>query len=60
MYFQLGQLAAMCLVQGGGGFHLLCRSVFCYFSGVWVSDIIADVSEVPRCDVRELLEKVGL
>ena len=33
VYYKLGQLASMCLVQGGAGFNILSLAVFDYICG---------------------------
>ena len=48
----------MCLVHGGGGFHVLSQSVFEYISGRDVADIIALPEEVSDLEARSIIDKV--
>ena len=54
-FYRLGQLASMCLVCGGGGFHVL---VFEYINGRDVADIIALPEEVSDLEARSIIDKV--
>ena len=59
IFFQLGQLVAMVVVQGGSGLHIFSPSVYICMSGTCaMADIIVDNEEVPEQDVRELITKV--
>ncbi len=48
----------MCLVQGGGGFHVLSNSVYEYIAGRDVADIIADSEEVSDVDAKDMIDEV--
>ena len=49
----------MSVVQGGSGLLVLNSSVYGYLSGMELSNIIAQVSDIPDTEVREVLpEKV--
>ena len=50
----------MCLVHGGGGFHVLSQSVFNYFCGRELEDIIASSDEVDDFEVRSIINEVIL
>jgi len=54
---KLGQLVAMSVVQGGSGLHVLNFSVYDYLFGMELPNIIAQVSDIPDPDVREVLKK---
>ncbi len=58
MFYRLGQVASMCLVQGGGGFHVLSNSVYEYISGRNVADIIADSEEVSDLEAKQIIDQV--
>ncbi len=58
MFFRLGQLASMCLVQGGGGFHVLSETVYEYISGRDIADVIAHADEISDSEVRAMVDKV--
>lgn len=58
MYFRLGQLMAMALLQGGASIRILSPGVFNYLSGMKPGDIIVGISECPDAAVRDLLRKV--
>ena len=58
MYFRLGQLIGMALINGGAAMPIFCPSVFKYFIGMKPCDIIVDINEVPDASVREKLLKV--
>ena len=51
-------IASMCLVRGGGGFHVLSQSVFEYISGRDVADSIALPEEVSDLEARSIIDKV--
>ena len=57
-FYRLGQLASMCLVHGGGGFHVLSQSVFEYISGMEIVDIITLPEEVSDLEARSIIDKV--
>ncbi len=59
-YYQIGQLMAMAVVQGGSGFQFLAPCIFQYFCGVEVSAILVDPQDVADSNVRTLLEKVRM
>ena len=46
VYYKLGQLASMCLVQGGAGFNILFLAVFDYICGKDISNIIIPFEDV--------------
>lgn len=54
----LGQIASMCLVQGGASFRVLSRPVFDYICGKELGDIIVPVNELDNVQVRDLIHKV--
>ena len=58
MYFKLGQLMAMALLQGGASIRILSPSVFYYLSGMKPGDIIVGIDECPDPSIRDLLRKV--
>ena len=60
MFYRLGQLASMCLVHGGGGFHVLSSSVYEYISGKKVADLSVCEEEVSDFDIKSLIDKVIL
>ena len=47
----------MSVVQGGSGLLVLNSSVYGYLSGMELSNIIAQVSDIPDTEVREVLKK---
>ena len=58
MYFRLGQLVSMALIQGGAEFHVFSSSVFNYLSGMKVNDIIVGENEVADSDIRAVISQV--
>ena len=58
MYFRLGQLMAMALLQGGASLRILSPSVFNYLSEMKPGDIIVGIGECPDAALRDLLYKV--
>ncbi len=48
----------MCLVQGGGGFHVLSETVYEYISGRDIADVIAHADEISDSEVRAMVDKV--
>ena len=60
MYYRLGQLAAMGLVQGGAAIRALLPSVYSFMCGKHPCDIIVAVDEVSDESVRGILTKVSL
>ena len=60
MYYRLGQLAAMCLVQGGAAIRVLAPSVYSFLCGKKPCDIIVPVDEVSDEGVRGILNKVSI
>ena len=58
MYFKLGQLAAMSLLQGGAALRLLSPSVYNYLCGIQPNEIIVEIDEVAEEGIRNLLHKV--
>ena len=59
MYFRLGQIVSMAVLQGGVGFHIFSTSVYNYISGMKISDIVVDIKEVPDNEVQEKLQQVA-
>ncbi len=57
MYYQLGVLAAMSLVHGGGSFAILSSTVYNYICGMNPSDLIPNIDEVPD-ETRGILKQV--
>lgn len=49
----------MCLVQGGGGFHVLSNSVYEYITGRDVADIIVDPEEVSDVEAKHMIDEVA-
>lgn len=60
MFYRLGQLASMCLVHGGGGFHVLSSSVYEYISGKQLADLSLSIEKVGDFDVKSLIDKVSV
>ena len=49
---------ALCLMQGGGGFPFLSKSIYDYSCGIPLSSIKVLTTEVPNYEVKVLLDKV--
>ncbi len=49
---------ALCLIQGGGGFPFLSKSIYDYLCGIPLSSIQVLTTEVPNYEARLLLDKV--
>lgn len=58
VFYRLGQLASMCLVHGGGGFHVLSQAVFKYISGVDSGVIIAPPDDVGDSIAKSIIDEV--
>lgn len=58
MYYYLGQLSAMALVQGGSAIRLFSPSVYSFLCGTKPSDIIAQPDEVSDTSVKNLMQEV--
>ena len=59
VYYKLGQLASMCLVQGGAGFNILSLGVFDYIRGKDISNIIIPFEDVMHLQAKELINEVS-
>ena len=59
IFNKLGQLAAMALLHGGAGFHILSQSLYNYVSGMSMSDIIISSDEVPNPVAKEAIQEVS-
>ena len=59
LFFIIGQLASMSLVQGGSGFNVLSPSVFKYLCGVNLRSIDVQPEEVPDPNICAIIEEVG-
>ena len=59
VYYKFGQLASMCLVQGGAGFNILSLSVFDYVCGKDISNIIIPFEDVMHLQAKELTNEVS-
>ena len=55
MYYRIGQLASMCLVHGGAGFHLLADPVIKYISGIDIEEIDVPVEDIKDADRKCLM-----
>lgn len=60
VYWQVGELVAISVVQGGSGFHVFNSSVYQYLCRADVTPIIIipPICQVPEVEVREVLEQV--
>ena len=58
MYYRIGQLASMCLVHGGAGFHLLADPVIKYISGIDIEEIDVPVEDIEDADRKCLIDQV--
>ena len=59
VYYKLGQLASMCLVQGGARFNILSLAVFDYICGKDISNIIIPFEDVMHLQAKELINEVS-
>lgn len=59
IYFRLGQLASMALLQGGAGFHIFASSVWNYLAGMKVGDIVIAENEVADGQIKIISSQVS-
>ena len=58
VYYRLGQLMAMALLQGGSSLNILTQSVINYLCGMKPQDIVVGVNEIADVNLKRILEKV--
>ncbi len=58
IFFKLGQLGATALAQGGSGHHIFSPSVFNFIRGMSVSEVIADINDIPDERVKRIAQEV--
>jgi len=59
VYYSIGQLLAIGVMQGAAGLHLFSPSTFNYiFQGMSACDIIPGIEEIPDESIREITHKV--
>ena len=59
VYYSIGQLLAIGVMQGAAGLHLFSPSTFNYIiRGTCACDIIPGIEEIPDESIREITHKV--
>ena len=59
MYYKIGQLACMCLVQGDTGFNILSLAVYEYVCGEDISNIKITFKGIMHLQAKNLINEVS-